>query len=356
MMKSLWQPVIFIIILLLIAIACISPLAVDTATEPPPAADPTITDEPAPAETPTSTAEPVPVLIVEELDGFEPRSVVFSNVEYIVTGVRLSNQELRSYAAGGEPVIDEDNFYAYLDITAVNRMNNTMTDRLEAGIYKLVIDDREFSAADQMSFLSDLTGFIRSATGVDSFLAFPVPADVDLRDAVLVIGSPPDRRASLPLTGPVPEPIFPIEVEIEGSAEGVGPTNNGDLLFTVFGATLYEDKPHEHTTSPTGLRANEDELFLVVHLLVENRSARGGESLGSTSNAFRLLIDGIPRAPWDVATHPSGSMGPPTVFPGAAEDAWVAFLIPVGATEFVLQVGDFGQNPGLIPLDLPELP
>lgn len=296
------------------------------------------------------------MLIVEELEGFEPRSVVFSNVEFTVTGVRLSNQELRSYTAGGEPVVDEENFYAYLDITAVNRKNNSMAEGLETETYKLILDGREFPAAGEMSFLSDLTGLISPNSGVDSFLAFPLPVDAELSHGILLFGFPPDRQALLPLSEPVPEPDFPIEVKLEGSAEGVGPTNGGTIIFTVLGATLFEDMPHEHATSPTGLRANEDELFLVVNVRAEKVSGRGVDLLAHTSRGFRLLVDGVPRAPWDSADHPSGSVSSPIGEPGAAVDAWVAFLIPVDAFELILQVGDFEQSPGLIPLELPDLP
>ena len=39
---------------------------------------------------------------------------------------------------------------------------------------------------------------------------------------------------------------------------------------------------------------------------------------------------------------------------GAVEDAWVAFLVPIDATELVLQAGDLA-DPALIPLTLPDL-
>lgn len=312
--------------------------------------------EPTTAPTEAVATETAPVLVVEELEGFEPRSVVFSNVEFTITGARLSNQEPRSYAEAGDPVVDGENTYAYLDITAVNRMTATQAEGLGQDTYRLLLDGNEIPAAEEMTFLSDLTGLIPANAEVDSFLAFRVDADAKLAEGALQIGVPPDRQAALPLTGPVPEANYPLELEIEGTAEGVGPTNAGTLVFTVTGGTLYEDRPHEQATSPTGLRANEGELFFVVSLLVEKVSGRGGELLGHTGNAFRLLVDGVPRAPWDSAIHPSGSDASPIVEPGSAVEAWVAFVIPIDATELTLQVGDFEQDPGLIPLELPDLP
>ncbi len=339
-----WQP--GLIGLLLFSVACgLSPAAATSTPTP----EPTSTTAP----TPTATLEPVPVLMVEELEGFEPRRVVFANLEFTVTGVRRSNQELRSYGEGGEPIVDEENAYVYLDISALNRLSSSMSERLTPEIYKLILGDLQVPAVPQMQFLSELSGFIPADSGVDSFLAFQVPPDAELTDPALVIGAPPDRLAHLPLSGPLPEPIFPLEIEVESSAEGVGPTNGGTIVFTVLGATLSEDNPHEHATSPTGARANEDELFLVVHVRAEKVSGRGSDLLGHHGDAFRLLVDGVPRAPWDSATHPSGSVASPSVDPGAAVDAWVAFLIPVEASELILQVGDFEQDPGLIPLELP---
>ena len=60
----------------------------------------------------TTTTESEPVLVVDELAGFEARSVVFANIEFTVTGVKVSNQGLRSYAEGGEPEI-ADTYHAW---------------------------------------------------------------------------------------------------------------------------------------------------------------------------------------------------------------------------------------------------
>jgi hypothetical protein len=302
----------------------------------------------------TTTSESEPVLIVDELEGFEARSVTFANIEFTITGVKVSNQELRSYAEGGEPEI-ADTYHAFLDITAVNRMSSTMSEGLEPQTYGLDIGGTVVTAADEMDFLSDLASFIRANTGVSSFLAFPVPAGTVLEDALLVIGVPPDRQARLALTGPVAPATYPIEIDLEESAAGVGTTNGGSLEFTVLQISLTEDLPQEHATSPTGHRADEGEIFLVVHALVEHVGDRGGEHLASTTGPWRLLVDGIPRAPWTVSDRPGGSPGGPIVEAGAAVDAWVAFIVPTDADEYVLQVGDPAEDPGLIPLPLPEM-
>ncbi|HUH07021.1 MAG TPA: hypothetical protein VML96_04345 [Egibacteraceae bacterium] len=321
------------------------PAAIPTQAPPPTAPIST----PEPVTTASATPAPTaPVLHAEELEGFEQRSVVYANVEFTVTGARLTNQELSSYFEGADPVVEEGAVYAILDITASNLMTSSLGE-LSEELYSLGIDGESFDPDPSMSFRSEASRLLQPTTTVDTALAFPVPEDVDFGAAVLLIGAAPDRGAQLPLTGPVDEPAYPIEIAADGSAPGIGPTNAGDLVFTVLGAVLSEDRPHEHATSPTGDRADEGELFLVVTVRAEKTDGRGRELL---SDAFRLLVDGVPRAPWDVADSPEGSVSTPSVDLGAAVDAYVAFLIPEDATDLVLQVGDVEADPGLIPLDV----
>jgi hypothetical protein len=301
----------------------------------------------------TTTTEAAPVLEVRELEGFEERSTIFANIELTITGARSSNQDPRSYADGDpNPVVDETTTYAYLDVRATNL---TGSSQIGIGIeaFRLVVAGIEIAPDSTMSFLSEVAALIRPNTAVESFLAFPVEPAADLGGAVLVVGAPPDRTEELPLTGPAPVADYPVSVELTGSAEGVGPTNGGTIVFTTLDAVLAEDRPHEHSTSPTGERADEGELFLVIHVTAEKVSGRGNDLL---SDAFRLLVDGEPLAPWDVAEDAGGSVAPPTVIPGAVTEAWAAFLVPIDATNLALQVGAFDQEPGVIPLDLIPIP
>lgn len=294
----------------------------------------------------TATTEPAPTLSEEPLDGFEERSVVFGNVELTVTRVLKSNQEPSSYAEGGDPTIAEDATFAYLDIRATNLLTRTQVG-LGDEAFALRIDSEPVLADESMSFLSDITDILQAGSSVDSFLAFPVPEGADLGEGVLVIGSGEDRPEELPLTGPVPEPDYPTTVELTGSAEGVGPTNAGTIVYTVLEATWSEDVPHEDANSPTGIRADVGELFLVIHIRAEKVEGRGADLLGDD---FRLFVDGVPQAPWDTAEDPTGSTGSPTVEPGSAVDAWVAFIVPADTEDLGLQVGAIDEDPGLIDL------
>ncbi len=333
----------------LLVVASCTGTATDT-TYPPTTVLPT-TAPPTTIPPTTPTTEEDPVLIEADLVDFQPRSVVIANIELEITDVKVSNQELRSYADGTDPVVS-DATYAFLDIVASN-----LTTRSQIGlgddVFRLVVDGTETVPDDSMSFLSDVGSLIAANTTVNSFLAGPVAEDVDLANAVLVVGALPDRIEELPLTGPLPVADYPVTVELEGTAEGIGPTNAGTVVFSLLAATLAEDRPHADATSPTGERADVGELFLVLHVRAEKTSGRGLELL---SDAFRLLVDGVPRAPWDVADDPGGSPGVPRVAPGAAVDAWVAFLVPDDAGELMLQVGDFEEDPGLILLDITPLP
>jgi hypothetical protein len=324
---------------------CGGSTAVSTTTTPAPTTSTTAAT--------TTTTEAEPVLQVEELEGFEERSTVFANIELTVTGVRSSNQDPRSYAEDDpDPAIDETTTYAYLDIRATNQTGKS---QIGIGIdaFRLAVSGTEIAPDPSMSFLSEVGSLIRPNTTVESFLAFPVEPGTDLARALLVVGAPPDRTEVLPLTGPVPEADYPVTVELTGFAEGVGPTNGGTIVFSALDATFSEDRPHEDSTSPTGERADEGELFLVIHVRAEKVSGRGNDLL---HDAFRLLVDGLALAPWDTAEAPGGSVASPTAIPGAATEAWVAFLVPVAAAELALQVGAFDQEPGVIPLDLVPIP
>lgn len=294
------------------------------------------------------TTEPEPIVESIDLEGFETRSVVFGNVEVEVTAVRTSTEDLRSFEEGGEPVVGDGTVHAILDIAATNLTGRTQI-ALGDDAFRLRVDGIEIAGAESLSFLSEVGSSLRPQATVESFLAFPVEAGVDLSTATLVVGASPDRPAELPLSGPVPEPTFPVTLELEGEAEGTGPTNGGTYVFTLLEATLAEDQPHEDANSPTGIRADEGELFLVIHVRAEKIDGRGNDGL---ADAFRLIVDGTPTAPWDVADDPTGSASTPTGTPGAAVDAWVAFLIAEDVETAELQVGHVDEEPGLIPLNL----
>jgi hypothetical protein len=292
----------------------------------------------------TGDGEPTP--LDEPVAGFAERGATFSNLAYTVVDAHVSNQDLRSYAEGTEPEATGTT-HLILDVEVDNPTGRQIES--DADAISLEVGDDTAAVADD--FLSDATGFIPANETVDGFLAFEVDADTPVAEAVLVLGVAPDRAARLPLTGDVAEPELPIELEVVGTANGTGPTNGGTIRFELLGATLFDDLPHGDTTSPTGERADEGEIFVQVHLRATKVEGRGDDILGT--GAFRVLVDGVPRGPFDSATAPEGSTPTPTAEPGVATDAWVLFVLDTGADSYVLEVGALDESPGSIPLQLP---
>lgn len=311
-------------------------------------------DDDSTAETTTTTAEAdstttevdEPRLSDEQVAGFDERDATFANLTYTVVEARVSNQDLRSYAEGTEPEAT-GTWHLILDVQVANPTGRQIES--DADAISLEVGDETAGVADD--FLTDATGFIPANETVDGFLAFEIGVDAPVAEAVLVLGAAPDRRVRLPITGDVPEPDLPIELTVSGTADGTGPTNGGTIRFELLDATLFDDLPHGDTTSPTGERADEGEIFLQVHLRATKIEGRGGDLLGD--GAFRLLVDGVPRGPFDSATAPDGSTQTPTAEPDVAVDAWVLFAIDASADTYVLEVGDLDEAPGSVPIDLP---
>jgi hypothetical protein len=296
----------------------------------------------------TTTESDGPTLADEKVVGFEEREVTFANLTYTVIDAHVSNQDLRSYAEGTEPEATGTS-HLILDVQVANPTGRQIES--DADAISLEAGDDTAGVADD--FLTDATGFIPANETIDGFLAFEVDVDAPVAEAVLVLGAAPDRTVRLPLTGAVPEPDFPIPLTVSGTADGTGPTNGGTIRFELLDATLFDDLPHGETTSPTGERADEGEIFVQVHLRATKIDGRGNDIL--SDGAFRMLVDGVPRGPFDSATAPGGSTPTPTAEPGVAVDTWVLFAIDAGADTYVLEVGDLDEAPGSIPIELPAV-
>lgn len=321
-----------------------------TATAAPsPTPEPTATTEPTPEPTPTS----VPVVVEEPVNGFTERTVVFSNVEYTATRAVVTNQELRSYAEGTEPVVDEGARHLVVDVAATNLLGDTLIGLGDEAVGLLVGDTR---LPLEQGFLTDITGFVQPNSTTTGFLAFALADTDDPAAATVVFGAAPDRIAPMPLTTDVPDLGYPLITPLasaEAEATGAGPTNGGTLVFRLQESLVSIDLPHEQVTSPTGHRADEGQVFVRLHVRVEKTEGRGNDLL---NDAFRLLVDGEPIAPFDVAESATGSNGSATAMPGAVVDAWVLFVAPSDAATLALQVGAFDDEPGVIPLEISLVP
>lgn len=310
-------------------------------------------DDPASATTtaetaPTTASDDGPALTEEDVAGFEIREATFGNLTYVLTSAHVTNQDLRTYADQSEPE-PTDATHLILDVEVENPTSRQIESDPDA--IRLELDGDEIGVADD--FLTDATGFVPANETIDGFLAFEIDATADASTAELVFGATPDRPSRLPLSGTVPGSTLPMELDVAGSADGTGPTNGGVLTFELLGATLDDDLPHGDTTSPTGERADMGEIFVQLHLRVTKVEGRGNDLL--TDDAFKLLVDGVARAPFDSATAPEGSTSTPTAEPDASVDAWVLFAVEAGAGSYVLQVGDADEGPGTITIEIPAV-
>lgn len=289
-----------------------------------------------------------PELTDVPLEGFTRTGISFGNLGYDVSAAHVTNQSLRSYADGGEPEVTTTS-HLILDLT----VRNTTARQIESDADAIAVEIGDTRLSVAGDFLTDATGFIRPATEVEDFLAFEVPPGTDLLGAELVLGVAPDRQERQALVGTPVLEAGASPYELAGSATGTGPTNGGTILFEALDAMVSKDLPHGQTTSPTGERADIGEIFFQVHVRATKTEGRGNDLLGV--NAFRLLVDGVPRAPFDVATAATGSTPSPTAMPGVAVDAWVLFAVEVGAEAYVLQVGDLDDGPGSLPVEVRSL-
>ncbi len=317
-------------------------------TQSPTTAAPT-SSAPSPSTTTPQAAEQV--LVSHELPNFEQRTVRFANVNYTITGARVTNQDLGSHAQGDDPAVGIGSFHAIIDLRATNRWRSTPTGAAPEAFTLEIDGEAHPLRADTPS---GVVGPIAAGPSQTSFLAFPTDPDTDLSGATLVIGTPPDRPARLDLTGPVRPPQFPATFEIGDTAIGTGSTSQTMMGFALIAATLHVDLPHEHAPSPTGPRADQNELFLQLKVWADNHLGEDPEPL---DDEFRLVIDGIPLAPLDVAAQSTGSSATaPVAEPGQGITSTVLFLISADARNLALQVGAPNQDPGLIPFELPTTP
>lgn len=297
-----------------------------------------------PSSAPTQTAAPTatPLVLVETpVVGVVTNSVTFTDVTYTLTGAVISNREPRTFTAGGEPELGTT-LHAFLSLRGENAVDRRSETR--ATDFTLLLADGAELAVTELFGTGDEFIAPGSHAAADGYLAFEVAEEVDLAGAQLRIGQAPDRPAFLNLTADQPAPDYPIELEVSGEAPGIGVTNASQLRYTAVGGALHVDNPLDDQNNDTGRRANVDELFLVLEIRIFMES---GSVEGTFKDQFRLIVDGVPREPWNFPD--GGSIGP-----GAAVDTQVGWLIPADAATLELQVGDPEADPGLIDVDLPD--
>ncbi|MBB5873668.1 hypothetical protein F4553_007102 [Allocatelliglobosispora scoriae] len=164
----------------------------------------------------------------------------------------------------------------------------------------LVVGDRTYSEVDHP--LSELPEVPAQRSQPGSY-AFEVDEHFVLADAVLVVGKPSDRQATIPFTGPAGlVALEPRPVPVTGK---VLREKTGSVFMTVSAVEVRSDEPLLHGEAPTGqefLRLafsatnNTDAGFAWVfdrdlHLILPD-----GTSIGTADNCSRAQIYPAPHA------------------------------------------------------------
>jgi len=260
-----------------------------------------------------STATPTVEKISRPLEGTLPRQAHYASLQYTVTKAVISN--LVPGTAGASARYQPDRAYAYVDVTVHNPID-TGNQVVLANLLQLQLADGKMYRES-----SGWAKNVYAQTSFDIAAYFPVPADATWPGAKLIFSLPGKEPLTLPLDGPVPPAIYPIEL-----AAGAEATAQR-AAYKVLLAELDLDS--------AGVRADAGKQFLILQMRVTNNSTSAG-GMALSPNSFRLLIDGVPSAPTKAPIE--------LIYPSSAFEGEVVFVIPATATAAELQVGEVGRG------------
>ena len=269
------------------------------------------------AQAPTPTAVP---LVSRPLEGTLPRQVQYANMQFQVTKATITNQDPSGKTVG-------DQAFAYVDVTVVNP--GSAGQDIAANLLKLSLGGQSYQeqSGATLSLMSDSSGAMK--------LLYQVPTGATWDNASIVLSRPQKEPATLPLTGSVPSPQFPMKVATKGAAI------SGQINYSVQAATLDLDY--------SGTRADMGKRFLTFAVVMINngKNPTGGFTTARalSQSEFRLIVDGLPAAP--VSNFEK------LLDVNASYQTSVVFVVPAGTAKAQLQVGeggDYGQ--ATIPIDL----
>jgi len=296
---------------------------------------------------PTTTTPPSGESV--ELNEGLPRTVDYVWLETTVTAATLAAVEPRTYLSD-EPTPGDDT-YLFLTLEIANRSDG------EGAIfsplpYRAMIGD---DAIPPEVVIEGRGNIGLGPLGTDEkIVAFPVPAGATFGALALALVSDDRIPAVLPLTGDLVDGEYPLSRSVtgEGPAQGGVSGCNQPLDITMQGATIDIELPESDNPPTTygSRRANIGERFLSVDLQIYNNGGLrcGGGGTNYDTNLFRLIVDGVPRAP---VTFLSGIIGPE-----AAVDLSVHFVIPRDATSVDFTVGSEDATRFLVPVDVSSMP
>ncbi|WP_186315838.1 hypothetical protein [Catellatospora sichuanensis] len=164
----------------------------------------------------------------------------------------------------------------------------------------LTVGDRTYAEVDNPLLKLTEVPAQRSQPGV---YAFAVDEHFALADAVLVVGKPSDRQATVPFTGP--DGLVPLEPKPLPITGKVLRDKSGSIFMTVSAAEVRSDEPLLHGEAPTG------QEFLRLTFTATNNTNAGfawvfdrdlhlklpdGTSVATADNCSRAQIYPAPHA------------------------------------------------------------
>ena len=329
-------------LLLAVAVACGGssgrPGAVETTTAAPVAATT------APDRGTSTIAEPVAAAVLE--DGL-PRTGSYSFVDVTIDKAILAGIEPRTYLLEEQLPGPRHLFL----ILTIDNTSDTDVANWTPTPFALRLGDTSVGPPQVLEGRPNIGLTQRRST--EMVLAFAVPDDIDFDDAMLEVAQPDRIPLSLPLVGELPEPGYPIEVDVsgEGPAQslGVGCRQSLDIEM-LSGSTTIDLLGGDYPTEYGSRRARVGERFLTVGLRVHNnggsRCGGGGTNFGN--HDVRLLVDGVPREPVTFVNT--------TIGVDATKDFEFDLVYPVEqAGDLILTVGAAEATLFSSPVPIPEL-
>jgi hypothetical protein len=274
-------------------------------------------------------ATPTVAAFQRPLSATLPRQATYAGIVYTLTKGEIDNQDL-SYST---PVNRNDRAFARLFFKLQNNSRDAFY--MDTNLFKLHLKDGNDYALDPGVVLDNDFRAPAPQSASTTSLIFPVPGDADWTGAILTIGAPGSEPASLPLSGGMPAPAFPAQLQLSGdlqaSAQGMG--------YQVQSATLDLDHGIQ--------RVDQGKRYLKLEMQVTNSGSKYGANISQDN--FRLIVDGTASEPVDA---PIEVIDYQTTLKGE-----IVFEIPAETTSATLQVGEVtsGQPEfGRIQLDLSQ--
>jgi DNA-directed RNA polymerase subunit RPC12/RpoP len=258
-----------------------------------------------------------------------PRQVTYAGIVYTLTKGEIDNQDL-SY---DPPVNRNDQAFARLFFKLQNNSRDVFY--MDPNLFKLHLANNNDYALDPGVVLDNDFRAPPPQSASTTSLIFPVPGDADWTGAILTIGAPGSEPAPLPLSGEMPTPAFPAQLQSSGNVQA----SAQGLDYQVQSATLDLDDGTQ--------RVDQGKRYLKLEMQVTDSGSKYGANISQDN--FRLIIDGTASEPVDA---PIEVVDYQTTLKGE-----VIFEIPAEATNATLQVGDVTSDQpefGQIQLDLSQ--